>query len=187
MLKYPKLTLLLGTFIAAYVLHSLGVFDRLEQMLNGHGYWSMLLAGMLFSFGFTAAFGLAIMVDLAIHVDPFLGAIVGGIGAMLTDIGIFSLVRFAIFHDEIHRLRGSRLLRFFRAALHHSSISDNVRTILLWSFAGIIIASPLPDEFGVTLVSSVTKVRSKEFAFLCLLLNIVGILCILLGVRFFSA
>lgn len=180
-MKYPKLVLLLCSFVVAYVLHSFGVFDRIEYVLNGHGYWSMLLAGILFSFGFTSAFGVAILVDLSLHVNPFLGAIAAGFGAMLTDIGIFSFVRFAVFHDEIHRLRHSRFIRFFHTLLHRSRVPSNVRSILLWSFAGLIIASPLPDEFGVALVSSVSNVRSRQFALLCFVLNTIGILVILLG------
>jgi hypothetical protein len=136
---------------------------------------------MLFSFGFSSAFGVAILLDLSLHVNPFLGAIVAGIGAMLTDIGIFSFVRFTIFHDEIHRLRQSKFIRFFHVLLHRSSVPNNVKNILLWSFAGLIIASPLPDEFGVALVSSASNIHSRQFALLCFVLNTIGILVILLG------
>ena len=55
-----------------------------------------------------------------------------------------------------------------------------MRGILLWSFAGIVIASPLPDEFGVTLVSSVSTMRPRQFAVLCFLLNTAGIFVIFL-------
>lgn len=182
-MNYPRLTLLLGTFIVAYVLHAIDAFEHMAQLLNGYGYVSMLLAGLLFSFGFTAAFGVAIMIDLAAHIDPFLGAIIGGMGAMLTDIGIFSLVRFAIFHEELHRLRATRLMRFIQTTLSHPSISERMRKAFLWSFAGMIIASPLPDEFGVMLIGSATKVQSKKFAYLCFILNTIGIFLIIQGAR----
>ncbi len=161
----------------------MGVFDRLTGLLNGHGYVSMFLGGALFSFGFTAAFGVAIMVDVAPHVHPLLAAAVGGAGAMLTDMVLFSCVRFTVFHEEVHHLKNSWLIRRIHEALHHPRIPEHVRKLLLWSVAGFIIASPLPDEFGVTLVSSVSSIRPREFSILCFLLNTTGILVIVLGTR----
>lgn len=182
-MKYPKLTLLLATFVLAYVLHAMGFFDSLSHYLNGHGYFSMLLGGVLFSFGFTAAFGIALIIDVAVSVDPLLGALIAGIGAAMTDMMLFSLMRFAVFHDEIHALRETRLFALCRRCLHHESISERLRRTLLWSVAGLVIASPLPDEFGVTLISSMSSIKKKDFIGLCLIMNTLGILALILGTR----
>lgn len=182
-LKYPKLTILFGTFVAAYLLHEAGVFDQFIQFLNGHGYWTMLFAGLTYSFGFTAAFSTALIVELAPSVDPAIGAIIGGLGAAFTDIGIFSFIRLPTFGDEIGRLKGSQLFRHMHVALRNAIPSKKKRHIILWILAGIIIASPLPDEFGVSIVSVISPLQSRRFLFLCLLLNTIGILTILSGTK----
>jgi uncharacterized membrane protein YdjX (TVP38/TMEM64 family) len=58
-----------------------------------------------------------------------------------------------------------------------------MREYILWSFAGLLIASPLPDEIGVTLVSGLTEIRLRTFAALCFVLNTIGILIILTAVH----
>jgi len=182
-LRYPKLTVLLGTFVAAYFLHEVRIFDQFIQLFDGHGYWTIFFAGLTYSFGFTAAFGTALIVELAPSVDPAFGAIVGGLGAAFTDIGIFSLIRSSVFNDEICRLKASRIALRIRVVLRNSIPSKRMRNALLWISAGIIIASPLPDEFGVTIVSAVSQLRPRRFLFLCLLLNTIGILMILSGTK----
>jgi hypothetical protein len=182
-LKYPKLLLLGCSFVAAYLLSHFGYFTMLESSLNGHGYAASFLGGLLFSFGFTSPFGIAMLVEIAPHVHPLTAALVGGLGALLMDMGIFELLRFSAFHDEIHRLRETRWFVRLHALIHHESVSEKARLYLLWSFAGMVIASPLPDEIGVTVVSSVTNIDTKAFALLCFLCNTAGILVILLLAR----
>ncbi len=181
--KYPKLCLLLCSFVLAYVLYHLGVFDWLGHALNGRGYLSMFLGGLLFSFGFTTPFGIGIFVAMAPEVHPLIAAPLAGVGALLSDLLIFQLIRFSVFHDEIHQLKSTNLFLRVHALLHHKRISDRVRRSLLWSFAGLVIASPLPDEFGVALISGITKMKGTHFGLLCFLLNTVGVLLILLATR----
>lgn len=45
--------------------------------------------------------------------------------------------------------------------------------------AGFIIASPLPDEIGVTLLAGVTKIETRVVAVVALTLNTVGIFAVL--------
>jgi hypothetical protein len=184
--QYPKLAAMAATFVAAYLLTHYGWLEWVPELFQGHGYLSMFVAGILFSFGFTSAFGLALFIEMSHQVHPLLGAVCGGIGAMLADMLIFEVLRYSIFHDEIHRLRYTRFVTRIHALLHHQRFSDVARRYLLWSFAGIVIASPLPDELGAALVSSTTDIKGRQFALLCLLLNGTGILFILLGARALS-
>lgn len=181
--KYPKLTLLCISFVLAYLLYHIGVFDWLTQVTNGHGYVSVFIGGLLFSFGFTSAFGIAIFVQVAGEVNPFIAAPIAGLGAFLSDFLIFELLRFSAFHDELHRLRSSRLFKNVHALFHHDHLSERVRKYLLWSFAGIVIASPLPDEFGVSLVSGISDIKPRDFAILCFVCNTVGVFAMLVLAR----
>lgn len=183
MRSYPRLSLLFLSFILAYVLFHMGAFNWMETAFLGYGYLSMFLGGLLFSFGFTTPFGVAVFAQMAPHLHPITAAFVGGVGAFLADLLIFDIIRFSAFHREIQRLRTSRFLRWIASLFHRETISDRLRRAILWSFAGIIIASPLPDEFGVSLISGISRMKNREFAALCFLLNATGILLIVLAAR----
>jgi uncharacterized membrane protein YdjX (TVP38/TMEM64 family) len=116
---------------------------------------------------------------MATHIHPIPGALVAGLGAFLVDLMIFEFIRFS-FIDELHKLRTTAIGLKVRALLHHETISERIREYILWSMAGLIIASPLPDEIGVTMISSVTELEEKKFGILCLLFNIAGIFVVLM-------
>lgn len=177
-LEYPKFLALLLCCGLSYLLFSTGVLDIFTNTLTGHGYIAVFIAGLMFSFGFTAPFAVGLLLALSDNVDPYLAAAVGGLGAFLSDLFIFAFVRFS-FHDEIHKLRATSAYQWIHAILHHERIPKIVRMYLLWSFAGIVIASPFPDELSVTLISSVTSLDTKWFGILCLLLNTVGVFVVL--------
>ncbi len=178
LLGYPKFFALILSCALAYMLFSTGVLEMFGESLNGYGYFSIFIAGLLFSFGFTAPFAVGILLAMAHNIDPYLGALIGGFGAFLSDVFIFEFVRFS-FHDEIHHFRSTRMFQVLHALVHHERVPAIVRMYLLWSFAGIIIASPFPDELGITLISSVTSLDTRRFGVLCFVLNVIGILIIL--------
>lgn len=179
---YPRLCLLGASFILAYVLFHVGALDWMHD-LGRYGYLSVFLGGLLFSFGFTTPFGIAIFVEMADIVHPVPAAILGGLGALLSDFLIFDIIRFSVFHDEIDRLRASRFAARIRAVIHHDNMPERLRRALLFSFAGFIIASPLPDELGVSLVSSLSRLSPREFGLVAFACNTIGILLMLLGAR----
>lgn len=179
--QFPKLTLLLATMISAYVLYALGYLHWIQNLAVGSEYIAMFIAGIFFSFGFTAAFGVAIIAELAPGIQhPIIAGMIGGSGALVADLIIFKVMQFEIFYDEIRRIKTTRLLLWIHGILHHERFPEKLRTYLFWSFAGLILASPFPDEIGVILVSSLVRINEKVFAVLCFTLNTFGILTILL-------
>ncbi|UPA22203.1 hypothetical protein K8942_04050 [Candidatus Peribacteria bacterium] len=184
-IQYPKLLLLVCSFVLAFLLFEMGIFDALPVLLRGQGYLTMFFGGLLFSFGFTTPFAIAIFIEMADTVDPFLGAIVAGIGAMLSDLIIFQFIRFS-FLDELHRLGHTRFISWLWTHAHKESIPEQIRHYIKWSIAGIIIASPLPDELGVTLLSSSADVKGKPFAAFCFLLDAIGVMIVLLTTQSLS-
>lgn len=182
-LQYPKLLLLLGSCILAYILYHAGFFNIVGHTFNGHGYVSIFLGGLLFSFGFTSPFAVGIFVQMAPEVSPLIAAPIAGAGAFLMDFLIFEVIRFSFFHDELHRLSGTRFFSWLASLLHHERLPSGLRKYILWSFVGLVIASPLPDEIGITLISSITRIDPREFGILCFLLNTLGVLLILVFSR----
>jgi hypothetical protein len=179
-LQYPKLSLLACSFLLAYILYMQGFFDLLPELLNGYGYISMFLGGLLFSFGFTTPFAIAIFVEMADTVHPVLGAIIAGLGAVVSDMTIFEFVRFS-FMDELRRLKKTAWLKWAKNYLHQESMPERIRQYTAWSVAGILIASPLPDEIGVTLLSGYTELQPRTFAGICFVFNTVGVFAMLIA------
>lgn len=169
---YPKLLSLVATFIVAYILAHLKVFDLDPGLFIGNDLWYML-AGAMYSFGFTAAFGVILLLSLP-EGNIFLQAIIGGIGSLFTDLMLFWLVR-SFFISEVTMLFNTKYFLIF-----HSKLSDKIK-----KYGGIImglifIASPLPDEIGVFLLASTTNLKERTFSILAYSLNTVGIFIILL-------
>lgn len=183
LLQYPKFLLLMCSFVLAYVFFEFGFFHGVTVFLNQGGYVATFLGGLLFSFGFTTPFAIGFFLEVAHDVNPFIAAPLGGVGALLADLLIFQIVRNAFFEDELHRFRTTRIFRYFYHLLHHRGLTETIRTYILWSFAGLIIASPLPDEIGVSLLSGVTDIEERKFAVLCYALNTLGIFLMLTAAR----
>lgn len=177
--NYPKITALLCTYAFTYVLFRLGLFDVLPHLLQGYGYITMFAAGLLFSFGFTTPFAIAIFIEMASTVNPVLGASVAGVGAMASDVLIFKFIRFS-FMDEIKRLKRLRVFRWM-VKREKEAVPTQIQKYIAWSIAGVIIASPLPDELGVSVLSGDTHVTGKPFAAFCFAMDAVGVLIILVG------
>ncbi len=176
---YPKLLILCLCTAAAYALYAAGGLHWLDDISTGGEYVAIFIGGLLFSFGFTSPFGIGVFLELGHKVHPVLGGVIGGIGSLIADLIIFEIMRFELFHDEMFRIRSSRIVTWAHGVLHHEKFPEKIRKYLLWSFAGIVIASPLPDEFGVALVSSLTDIRARSFAALCFTFNTAGIILFL--------
>lgn len=177
MIKYPKLLLFVACIALAYVLYQLGVFDVLETALNGHGYFSVLLGGLLFSTGFTTPFAIAIFIAAAPDVHPLLASMIAGLGALISDMSILRCAKLG-FGDELRQLGQQGWMQRMRAVFTRVTLTERIRRYLMWSIAGLIIASPLPDEVGMPLLSGITTINEKKLGILCFVLNTIGIFCI---------
>ncbi len=180
---YPRLLGFVLCSAIAYLLYVLGLFDEIHAHVNGYGYVSVFVAGLFFSYGFTTPFAIPLFLEMGPDVNILVAAPLAGAGALLADFFILSVMRYSVFHEEIVRLRMTVVARKIRALIFHEFVSKRMRELVLWSFAGLVIASPLPDEFGVALLSGVTDIDPKKFAALCFTLNTLGIALFLLAGR----
>ena len=170
--KYPKFLLLLITFLVAYLLFYGRNFPSLNNFIISSGYFGAFLAGIMYSYGFTAAPATSIFLILAKHQNIYAAALIGGLGALLSDLVIFSLVRVS-FADEVEKLSKEKIF------VNINNRMPNVfKKYLFPVLAGFIIASPLPDEIGVPLMAAVTSVSTKVFFVMSYILNTTGIFAI---------
>ena len=172
MSKYPKFLLLFITFIIAYLLFYSKDYGPFQDFIVGLGYAGTFVAGILFAYGFTAAPATAIFLILAQHQNIYLASAIGGIGALIGDLFIFSFIRQS-FADEIGKLSRERIMHYFS-----NRMPGMIKKYTLPVIAGFIIASPLPDEIGVTMLAASKVISTKIFSIMSYLLNTAGILAI---------
>jgi hypothetical protein len=174
--KYPSrrrknLLFLIASIIAAIILSRQQFFHEGLLSLGGFGYLGAFFGGILFSSSFTVSFSLIILATLAEELSPVFLSIIAGFGAMMGD---FFLLRF--FKDEISKdlepiyeqLGGGHLRR-----LLHTKYFSWTLPIL----GAVIIASPLPDELGITLLG-VSRLPPEKFLVISYCLNTLGILIV---------
>ena len=176
---YPRLLCFSCAIIGAYVLYRHGAFNWIEMHLNGFGYPSIFLAGTLYTFGFTSPFAASYFIAIAPDVSPIPAALLGGIGSTLADLTIFQLVTVS-FHQEWIRLRTTSVFNRIHALFHHETVPEKLPRIGKWILSGVVLASPLPDEIGLTIISGIANLSERQLILLCFCCNTLGILALLL-------
>ncbi|MEK6892922.1 MAG: hypothetical protein AABX07_01845 [Nanoarchaeota archaeon] len=139
-------------------------------------YLGIFIAGILFAFGFSTPFAAGFFIFL----NPssiWLAAILGGLGALISDLLIFKFIRVS-FKNEFEQLKRTKLIKTI-SELIEKSLTKKIKLYLMYTFVGILIASPLPDEIGIIMLAGVTKIKVKNLAIISFILNSLGILILL--------
>src|SRR3989338_7761371 len=172
--KYPKLAILGICIVMAYFVFSM---NPVKEFMNsaGENYFGVAIAGFLFSFGFTTPFAIGAFVTMNPQ-NIFLSAIIGVFFAMLAVLTIFSVIKMS-FMEEFKKLGKTKTMKNLISL--EPSMSEKMKHYLFYIFAGIIIASPLPDEIGVTMLAGFGRIKIIPLAFLGFACNSVGILIML--------
>lgn len=176
-IQYPKILLLLISIVCAYILSREHFFEVIAQVLNSHGYVAIALAGFLFAYGFTAPLAVGFFIELAPDINIYSAALIAGSSALLSDLLIFHFIKTS-FQDEFDKLKLTLLFqKIHQLVTYH--LGERIKKYLLLTIAGFLIASPLPDELGVSLLSGLTNIDKRLFVMISFLLNTLGIWLIL--------
>lgn len=174
---YPKIAILLVMIILAYLIFSNQNVQSYISSLNSLNYLGMFLAGILFSSGFTTPIAVGYFV-VANPSNIWLTAILGGFGACLADLLIFKLIRFS-FMDEFRRLEKTKPIKE-TSFLIENFLGHQIKVYLMYAFAGLLFASPLPDEAAIIMLAGLTHVKTKPLILISFTFNTLGILIMLL-------
>lgn len=174
--KYPKLFLLVFSIIFAYCIFSHPTINTWMAQLNILSYLGIFIAGLLLAFGFSAPFGVGILIT-AQPENILLATFIAGIGAMISDMIIFKTIKFS-FMNEFEQLKKTKTAHFIKKIARMNK-SVLIRHYFLYIFAGIIIATPLPDEIGVSMLAGLTTVNPKKLAIISFILHSLAIFLIL--------
>ena len=166
------IVLILSIILAVFILKS--DFLRISLLKLGNlEYAGVFIAGLFFSYGFTTVPSISIIYLLSQNLNPFLVALIGMIGAVISDYFIFRFIKYGLI-DEIKRIKiRFRFNQHFRKS--YVKILKNIAPLI----SGLILASPLPDEVAVSILGSI-RYNDIKFIFISCLSKFLSILIIAL-------
>lgn len=154
-----KLGLLALSVAAGVALVSVPGFESALLGLGALEWVGVLLAGALFSYGLTTVPALSVLFLLARGLPPVEFAVVAAVGGTLSDLVLFNVAR------EGFREEASFLQKLFHLHPHLGKGAVRALRALSPVVAGIILASPIPDEVAAAVFGSV-KYDVWKFALL---------------------
>ena len=178
--KYPKFALLIASIAISYYLFNLEGVKEAVININQFSYISHFLAGILLSFGFTTPLGVGFFIT-SYPAIILLATFIGGIGAMIGDMIIFKTMKFS-FMNEFKELERKKIIKKIEKIVEKNR-HVLIRHYLLYIFAGIVLATPLPDEVGISMLAGLTTIKPLKLAVISFLLHSTSIFLLL----YFSA
>lgn len=171
------LVIIIGILIAFYLTKS-GWLGEFVMSLGNYRWIAIFISGIFFTSFLTAALSVVLLGTFAMTTPIILLGIFGGLGAAVGDFLIFRFVKDRIYEDIKYLLsfkRENRFLAIFKTGLFK---------FLLPFIAALIIASPFPDEIGITILG-LSKMKNRVFLLITFILNGIGIVFVGLAARAF--
>jgi hypothetical protein len=166
--KYKNLLLIAVGVTIGIILASNAAFHAWLLSLGSMSYAGIFIAGVLFDSTFTVATGIVILTVLAARYSPLEVTAVSTLGAIAGDYLIFRFVRSTLLAEIkplYKKFGGNHLTHLF----HTKYFSWSLPVI-----GALIIASPLPDELGVTLLGFST-IKTYQLVAISCVMNFSGI------------
>lgn len=161
------------SILFAWFLISSGILASLLAATDVGKIFESFIVGIFFTSAFTLAPAAIFLAELSQNISPWTVALFGALGAMCGDLILFLFIRDRLAED-IKGLFPKRAVRHFLNSFH----------LGFWKWlspilGALIIASPLPDEFGVSLLG-LSKVRIAILLPVAFVMNFLGILLVAL-------
>lgn len=166
--KYKGLTLLFINILLTIILSK---YSSLNQFFFNTIYIPFVgsfIAGMLYVSTATAALGILLLANLAKTLSPLEIALWAGLGGAVADLGIFRFFKDGLL-KEITPIYNKLGGRHITKLMYHRSFRWGLPII-----GAIIIASPLPDEIGISLMG-IRKIKNYQFFLLSFALDVIGL------------
>lgn len=165
--NYPKLSAIALTYpVALFIFAAIGP-EAMHLLVEPLGIGGIFLAGVLYTYGFTASAAMFIIPSFIPDFAPILIALVAGLGATLGDITIFRFLKGNL-KKEIQRVaRIPTVRRVLSTPLMRIRTMRNVIGFL-------IIMSPFPDEIGVAFLT-MTRMDEPTFRVVSFAANVIGV------------
>lgn len=167
-----------ASVLLAWFLISSGAFSYVLADTDAGKIFESFTIGIFFTSAFTIAPAAVFFAKLSQTISPFTVALFGALGAMCGDLILFLFVRDRLAKD-IENLFHKKVVRHFLNSFH----------LGFWKWlapllGALIIASPLPDEFGISLLG-LSRVRIAVLLPVAFAMNFLGVLFITTAARAF--
>lgn len=170
--RYKNLTIVFMGVVLALLLSRNEIFHSFLMHLGGFGYVGAFVAGILFVSTFTVATSALVLLTLAETLSPIEIGLIAGFGAVVGDMLIFNLIKDNLVNEIEDIYDQVDKDHHFKKLLHSKYFSWSLPVL-----GAIIIASPLPDEMGISLIN-LSKMNTLKFIILSYILNSIGIFLI---------
>ncbi len=164
--------IILSLFVA-FILVRLGVTNKIVSFSEEGKIFGSFFSGVFFTSAFTIAPASIAIATLSKTTPLLILAFWGAIGAVLGDMILFLFIRDRFADDLEAALRhyhDKKLTRFFHRRFFHW---------LTPIIGALVIASPLPDEIGITMMG-ISKIRTWVLVAISFTMNFLGILLVAL-------
>lgn len=168
---YRDLVIIGLTIVITMLLVHIGALEDLFSRLQEGVALGSFVAGLFFVSVFTIAPASIVLAELAQSSSLVTVALFGGLGAMFGDALLFLFVRDIFAEDLQEFLKKHKKVRLI-SHLHFG--------FLRWLspiIGALIIASPLPDELGITMLG-LAKLKLRSLLPIVFVLNTIGIFLI---------
>jgi len=164
---YNALAILFIFLLTIYLVIT-GLLQEFLLGLGSYGYLGGFVSGMLFTYGITTPLAMVAFFILAESLDIWLLTFLGSVGGVITEYTIYSFAK-----NEV----GKTIKIYKNKKIRFPEIKSKFLHKISPLIAGIIIASPIPDEL-VAILFAVEKYEIKKFLILTFIFKFIGIFLI---------
>jgi uncharacterized membrane protein YdjX (TVP38/TMEM64 family) len=172
--NHYKLALMIIVILLTLESYLTGSLEKFLLSLGNYEYLGALFAGFFYTYGATTAFSVATFFVLAKMLNPWILALLGALGSIVSEYIIYNFVSEK--SGKIFKINNKK----YKIPEIKSKFVKKISPLI----AGFIIASPLPDELAAVLLGA-EKYDIKKFILLAFIFNFIGILFIVALGRIF--
>lgn len=167
-LLFRDIVMIIVGIIIAIIIVKTGLLDMVINAVKDYYILASFISGIFFTSAFTIAPSSVALVHIA-NYAPLPGVVVfGALGAMCGDLILFFFIRDRFSKDLMATIKPKTLHYIFHS--FHFGFLKWLSPIL----GALIIASPFPDELGITLLG-MSKVRTAVLLPVSFVMNMLGI------------
>lgn len=166
--KYKGLTLIFISILLTIFLSENDSLNRTILSVSTTPIIGSFIAGILYVSASTAPFGVFLLLGLSKTLPTIEIAIIAGLGGAVADFVLFRFFKGDLISELTpiyNKLGGRHITRL----MYHKYFRWSLPIL-----GAIIIASPFPDELGISLMG-LSKIKNYQFILLSLVLDITGV------------
>ena len=168
-LNHKNIVLMALSFVLSYLILTNSSLLFFIKKFEGIGYIGAFIVGIFFSYGITIAPALSSLIIIAKELNPLYVAMLGALGAIISDYIIFSYIKKGMI-KEIKNLSNE-----FNIHPKFNKVFLKYTKKIAPYFAGVILASPFPtDELAAAIFSS-ANISKRKFMLIAFTAKFIGL------------